>query len=991
MSEKNEQQNSQPKNQPNIWIFQARPERYNLSVELEPGKQQAWEVNQYKNDIENGDIVYLYQSGEAAGFYGWGEISGEVYDINKESPIPKASQFKNSESAGIAETGFEITTQSMINIDYKVKFLEFIPRWMLEKHEVWKKHQLLAAGTGTNFKLSQELAKLLNEDIIGSSSTPPILTKEIKTSQMFPYLSPASRQVLSRAAGIRKDMGGGKIAIEDLLLGLWDESSILPALADSKFDNKPIDRKLLFKQIISYTSTYPETYTPQEINRVPELSENVDLAFKAAYSKSREDRSMVIRPRHFLQGLMADTSSKASEILGKLSPLPQLDKLPSAKLELKNKALSDAWSMADQLGYRKLADAISIPILEGVTRPPLTVGIQAPWGQGKTTLMRMIRHRLDPRSERDDLVTEIKKIWQEILTFKKDLLHGLEEIFKDTIKNHMDKFSCSQLHMDTLRSMLNTLEDLRDGLPYPPTPPNWRPWEGDGEEKGEITEENSTYNHLESWFDKDRENIKGMLVREIHQTGKLVIPSVWFNPLYYQEKDQVWAGLAHAILHQLSNRLDSRLKREEFWFKLRTKRLNKDAVRRDFHRMIFEKLLPKAAAWLGFGIITFVSLLLALPGSAPWWTKLTFGWGPAIGAGAIHLLSLFKNAKKKWSLEGKFQAYIQEPDYESKLGYLRLVDEDIDRALELLTGGGPIAIFIDDLDRCSPQTLSDIILAINQFISVRDRNVFFFLAMDSQKVAKILEESESFQGKLKSENNGSGVKSFGWHFLEKFINLPFFIPGVNETTAHRYMQSLLETAPSGEEGTGREASGEVNVASIEDPIQATRAMEEAQKRGDARAEEKIMQQVSRMLADPEGDEMKKLAAQLTADIEPNPRVMKRCLGLVRLLRGVQIGFGKGEREDNPRLMVVRAAQLVVNWPQLIIWIKEKRLDAAQLEKWTKESMDLQENRLQEWAGKFESLSPEIKTVVACQGFHDFMIKLTRTRPGLKEIFESGLF
>jgi hypothetical protein len=58
--------------------------------------------------------------------------------------------------------------------------------------------------------------------------------------------------------------------------------------------------------------------------------------------------------------------------------------------------ISDYWTVGDQLGYASYADAIAEFIQHEDTRPPLTIGIKAPWGAGKTSLMRMVQDRLDP-------------------------------------------------------------------------------------------------------------------------------------------------------------------------------------------------------------------------------------------------------------------------------------------------------------------------------------------------------------------------------------------------------------------------------------------------------------------------------------------------------------------------------------------------------------------------------------------------------------------
>lgn len=70
------------------------------------------------------------------------------------------------------------------------------------------------------------------------------------------------------------------------------------------------------------------------------------------------------------------------------------------------RALSDAPSEVDLLGFSIYAEALADFIGSERTEKPLTIAIDAPWGTGKTTLMRMIRDRLawkrgDTKQEKD--------------------------------------------------------------------------------------------------------------------------------------------------------------------------------------------------------------------------------------------------------------------------------------------------------------------------------------------------------------------------------------------------------------------------------------------------------------------------------------------------------------------------------------------------------------------------------------------------------------
>lgn len=58
----------------------------------------------------------------------------------------------------------------------------------------------------------------------------------------------------------------------------------------------------------------------------------------------------------------------------------------------------DKWTIDDALGYYPYAYAIYRFLTDRETAPPLAISIQAPWGGGKTSLMRMIQAQLDPEN-----------------------------------------------------------------------------------------------------------------------------------------------------------------------------------------------------------------------------------------------------------------------------------------------------------------------------------------------------------------------------------------------------------------------------------------------------------------------------------------------------------------------------------------------------------------------------------------------------------------
>ena len=63
---------------------------------------------------------------------------------------------------------------------------------------------------------------------------------------------------------------------------------------------------------------------------------------------------------------------------------------PSARVH------ADRWTTEDRLDYALYARAIAEFIRHEDAEPPMVISVQAPWGQGKTSLMRMVQRDLDP-------------------------------------------------------------------------------------------------------------------------------------------------------------------------------------------------------------------------------------------------------------------------------------------------------------------------------------------------------------------------------------------------------------------------------------------------------------------------------------------------------------------------------------------------------------------------------------------------------------------
>ena len=81
------------------------------------------------------------------------------------------------------------------------------------------------------------------------------------------------------------------------------------------------------------------------------------------------------------------------------------------RIEIATRALADAPSEVDLLGFSDYAEALADFIKNEKTKKPLTIGIDASWGMGKTTLMLMIRHQLMEQGDKIEGRRSLPTVW----------------------------------------------------------------------------------------------------------------------------------------------------------------------------------------------------------------------------------------------------------------------------------------------------------------------------------------------------------------------------------------------------------------------------------------------------------------------------------------------------------------------------------------------------------------------------------------------------
>ena len=561
---------------------------------------------------------------------------------------------------------------------------------------------------------------------------------------------------------------------------------------------------------------------------------------------------------------------------------------------------SDIFSDEDLLNYNSYARAISQFIAHRNTTPPLTIGVLAPWGKGKTTLMRFIQKNL-----------------KEITRQQADVQPAANE------------------------------EEVQ-----------------------------TTYGQFMNYLKTN--------IHDLMEVTKLKYPTIWFNAWNYQKNEQVWAGFAHEIINQLIGQLPTKIQQEKAWLALNLRRLDRQRLRGLVYKKLFGRFLPA----IGVALLGLLTFFLKIPIG----TSAIIG-GPLLGI-AIGIGLFIKNRIQTIKLDFDLYKYVRQPNYQDKLGYLHTVKEDLRLALDLLVDNQkPAVIFIDDLDRCSPSTTGELVEAINAFISGDLPYCYFIIGQDAQMVAAALDSVYKDVGNhLRNLQNGHG--SLGWFFMEKFMQLQFNIPIMQNDDSQRIMRSLfkhseeeaeLGSATTFKANITRQADkllGEIdsydNEIALHNEVDAIKEqLLEVEPQKLAQINNKIVDNAANNYDD-QDDEVSQLILDFSAYLTTSPRMVKRFVNLYRFHRFLQFTGQNKEMRYADAQTLAKWIIIMIKWPQLvraIQWDTEKDFEngSSPMERAGKFELDVVNTSSYEtWRKTMQSKYKDGDSWLTDRGLYDFL-------------------
>ncbi len=590
----------------------------------------------------------------------------------------------------------------------------------------------------------------------------------------------------------------------------------------------------------------------------------------------------------------------ASALRTGLRPDVATDGVPYGPLDVRYEQTaigSDLWTRRDTVGAASYADAIARGIQHVETKPPLTIGIKGAWGAGKTSLMRMIRDRLEWPG-RDGSADELRRIHLTATSAKKVAPAGT-----GTVQSAQDLGEVTNLTL--LRTLRSADAGSRGASPRSARPRLKAAL-------GAADADSPSRDDARRWR-----------------------PTVWFNPWMYETGEQVWAGLAHEIITQVTERM-SRVEQEHFWLHLNLKRVDEQAVRRKIYGLVLDRLVPYAIAGLFFVLAGTVAIIAGVG----WEAMLAVAGGPGVllvgtgvtatsvlrgrpGGGLSALVGPATDIRQAASgqFAGTFENLVENPDYRSRSGSFYLVHTDVQRVLDLVaTPERPLVIFVDDLDRCSPGTVVQVIEAINLFVAGAYPNSIFVIAMEPEMVAAHVEAAYGNLVAKLEQTSGTTAQSFdlGWRFLEKIVQLPLAMPAMETPSAMAFYDSLFPTDVAAQPAAAEPPPEAADGHAIEQALSDASLSEAVNIAGDvqyaAGSKEAVRAVIERRLtsSDPE---VKEVIAYASQHLHRNPREIKRFVNLFRFFTMIY-AERKLEGLPTPTSLheVAKLAVLGIRWP-----------------------------------------------------------------------------
>ena len=230
-----------------------------------------------------------------------------------------------------------------------------------------------------------------------------------------------------------------------------------------------------------------------------------------------------------------------------------------------------------------------------------------------------------------------------------------------------------------------------------------------------------------------------------------------------------------------------------------------------------------------------------------------------------------------------------------------------------------VVIFIDDLDRCSPDKVAHVIEAVNLFLAGEFKNCMFVMGVDPEIVAPSLEEAHHrIIDKLPKFASDTPL---GWRFMDKFVQLPVIIPPPEKEDIERYVENLLINEEK-QERRASEVVDQLSKHTTDDKLQELIKQEDdrVKKLVNQELDNKIRKEnLDRDLTNYNEDDPKirRLISMAASEFfSDNPREVKRFINVFRFQYFLLLARRNGGLNVPSEKQLTRWIILSMRWPEL---------------------------------------------------------------------------
>jgi KAP family P-loop domain len=233
----------------------------------------------------------------------------------------------------------------------------------------------------------------------------------------------------------------------------------------------------------------------------------------------------------------------------------------------------------------------------------------------------------------------------------------------------------------------------------------------------------------------------------------------------------------------------------------------------------------------------------------------------------------------------------------------------------LRTLGQPVAILVDDMDRCDAAAVVRVLEGIHTVFGTLQ--IVFVIAGDGRWIARAFEKTYADN----SPNIGKTTfaRPLGALFLEKIFQLSAVVPDMPQAIKNRYWRELLKLPAASPEAGADEEAKHISTLRTEEEILATVASVDPLLEP-ARAQA-LREAAMRRLVQPDLIEnpSRHVLEIFGRAIEANPRAMKRQVMAYGMARACDLASFR----NTPQQLLAAWSVLCMRWPTLADWIREK--------------------------------------------------------------------